>query len=59
MTKQEIQDRVDVLLKQGAIGNPSAWVAEVNRLMAEYKRLVRPQGAYLDGEWFGGNNGGK
>ena len=59
MTKREIQDRIDVLLKRGAVGNVGDWVYEVNWLIAEYKRLVRPQGAYLDGEWFGGNNGGK
>ena len=59
MTKREIQDRIDVLLKRGAVSNVGDWVYEVNWLIAEYKRLVRPQGAYLDGEWFGGYHGGK
>ena len=59
MTKQEIQDRVDVLLSLGSGGNVKAWAAELHRLTAEYKRLVRPQGAYLDGDWFGGYHGGK
>jgi hypothetical protein len=59
MTEQEIRDRIDVLLNLGAVGNVYAWVAEVRSLTAEYKRLVRPQGAYLDGEWFGGYYGGK
>ena len=43
MTKEEIQDRVCVLLDLGAIGNVGAWVAELDRLTAEYKRLERPQ----------------
>jgi hypothetical protein len=59
MTKEEIRDRIDVLLKLGAVGNVYAWVAAVRSLTEKYKRLERPQGAYLDGEWFGGYYGGK
>jgi len=59
MTKEEIQDRICALLDLGAIGNVGAWAAVLDRLTAEYKRLERPQGAYLDGEWFGGYHGGK
>jgi hypothetical protein len=57
MTKQEIQDRVVELLDLRPVGNVEAWAAELKQLTAEYKRLVRPQGAYLDGEWFGGYHG--
>ena len=57
MTLQEIQDRVGELLDRGAVGNVGAWAAEVKWLIAEGKRLESPQGAYLDGEWFGGYYG--
>ncbi len=60
MTKEEIRDRIDLLLKRGAIGiQVEVWRTELKYLISEYRRILRPQGAYLEGEWVGGYYGGK
>ncbi len=60
MTKEEIQERIVLLLKRGAIGiQVEVWRTELKYLIAEYRRILRSQGAYLEGEWVGGYYGGK